>query len=61
MALNNDRFYQILLKSGKKISTSHQVAEYATLASLPLLWHYMQVPGTTSALILLSLCWVGAG
>ena len=58
MALNNDRFYQILLKSGKKISTSHQVAEYATLAPLPLLW---QVPGTTSALILLSLCWVGAG
>ena len=37
MALNKDRLHQILLKSGKKISTSHQVEEYAIIASHPLL------------------------
>ena len=37
MTLNKDRLYQIFLKSGKEVSTSHQVEEYAIRASHPLL------------------------
>ena len=47
MALDKDRLYQILLKSGKQISTCHQVAEYVILAShlyFSAIWP-LQVPG----------------